>query len=212
VKNKTSSRQTRFVASAKTLLRYTILTAVDELVRHEGWTATTIAAVANAAGVSRQTVYNEFGSRRSIADAYVMHQLDKLLDAVITLIRDNQLQVGFAKAFELCFDMIDEPMIQTALDGERAAVIDLVRATNERATTVLADLFHEIEPSISPSDAIIFADSVVRIVVGQAMFPTLARDVAVARVVRMTMVLLNRAPQRVLPAPEEIPEIPSHRA
>ena len=43
-----------------------IITAVDDLARTRGWSATTMSDVAAAAGVSRQTVYNEFGTRQAL--------------------------------------------------------------------------------------------------------------------------------------------------
>jgi len=63
----TSSRWTRdrppFSQAPAACLRDTVFDAVDDLVRERGWAATTMSDVAAAVGLSRQTLYNEFGSR-----------------------------------------------------------------------------------------------------------------------------------------------------
>jgi AcrR family transcriptional regulator len=40
-----------------------------------------LGAIATRAGVSRQTLYNEFGSRRDLAQAFVLHEAERLLAA-----------------------------------------------------------------------------------------------------------------------------------
>lgn len=181
-----------YAKAAKTLLRQSVLTVVDELIRKDGWAATSVATVANATGVSRQTIYNEFGSRQSIAEAYILHRLDVLLDAVSAKVLGNpDIEHGFREAFELFFDMVDEPVIQTVLAGDRSNLIDLVKVVNERATDRLAAVILRVRPRTSESDAVIFADSLARIAVAHAMAPTLPRPVAIERVVRLSTVVLD---------------------
>ena len=58
-----SSWQTRLVVEAA------------EITRTEGWSSVTMARLADKVGISRQTVYNEFGSKNGLAEAMVMHEL-----------------------------------------------------------------------------------------------------------------------------------------
>src|SRR3954452_6720688 len=53
-----------------------------ELTRAGGWQAITMAKLADRVGVSRQTVYNEIGSKRQLAEAMIMHELEVFLQAV----------------------------------------------------------------------------------------------------------------------------------
>lgn len=46
------------------------------------WSAITLTDVARAAGVSRQTIYNEFGSRLGLAQAYALRLADRLVDDI----------------------------------------------------------------------------------------------------------------------------------
>ena len=46
------------------------------------WSAITLSDVARAAGISRQTIYNEFGSRQGLAQGYALRLADRLVDTV----------------------------------------------------------------------------------------------------------------------------------
>ena len=45
--------------------------------------------IAAAAGVSRQTLYKEFGSRDEFAQAFVMREVDRFLAAVEAAVREH---------------------------------------------------------------------------------------------------------------------------
>ncbi|GAB3128156.1 TetR family transcriptional regulator [Tsukamurella serpentis] len=65
---------------SKPTVRDQALDAVSGFLReNQEWSSVTMAAVAREAGVSRQTLYNEFGSRKGMAVAYVTRFVDGLL-------------------------------------------------------------------------------------------------------------------------------------
>jgi len=57
----------RYAEASRTLLRDTVLRATDALLVDHCWREVTMAQVARASGVSRQTLYNEFGNRAELA-------------------------------------------------------------------------------------------------------------------------------------------------
>ena len=61
-----------------------------ELLLTRDWSAITLADVARAAGISRQTIYNEFGSRQGLAQGYALRLADRLVDAVEDAIRQRR--------------------------------------------------------------------------------------------------------------------------
>jgi AcrR family transcriptional regulator len=63
-------------------VRRALLDAARELLRSKRWHQITMAEVAKGAGVSRQTIYNEFGGRAAFAQAYVLDDADRILTAV----------------------------------------------------------------------------------------------------------------------------------
>lgn len=64
-----------------------IIAAARKLMAERGWTATTMEAIANEAGVATPTVYAAFGSKRSIAEA-MRH----------TMLRDSEIPVLMERA------------------------------------------------------------------------------------------------------------------
>ncbi len=66
---------TRFRESVRSLLREQVLDAAYRLVAAEGWNGLRMTSIARAAGISRQTLYNEFGSKEAIGNALVQREL-----------------------------------------------------------------------------------------------------------------------------------------
>src|SRR5690606_11757664 len=62
--------------------RDVLLDRAAEVTCGPGWSTITMAKLADAAGVSRQTVYNEFGSKSGLAEALVMRELRRFLAVV----------------------------------------------------------------------------------------------------------------------------------
>lgn len=181
-----------YADAAQGLLRNSILDAVDELVRRNGWVGTSMARVAGVAGVSRQTVYNEFGSRQGIVEAYIDRRLDKLLDAIGKELTSNEdLAQGLRRSFELFFDLVDEPLIQTVIAGADGNIVALIRHLNERATSELTSIIQTIKPGISDVDALVYADAIARLAAAHAVVPTIAHEVAIERMVRLGVIVLN---------------------
>lgn len=66
-----------------------LIAQAAELTRAGGWQAITMAKLADRVGVSRQTVYNEIGSKRQLAEAMIMHELEVFLRAVDAAFEEN---------------------------------------------------------------------------------------------------------------------------
>mgnify|MGYP002653291441 CR=1 FL=1 len=174
-------------------LRARILDATAGLTIGGGWAAVSMGKIASAVGVSRQTVYKEFGSRQSIAEAYVMRRLDAALDEVEANMRDNpDLESALQASISTFFELVDAPLVQTVLAGGVSSpdLIQLIEITNRHATERLAALFKEIRPGIPDGDAVVFGDTIARVCAAHAFAPTLERDEATRRVVRLMVVLL----------------------
>ncbi|GIE29429.1 putative transcriptional regulator, TetR family protein [Actinoplanes italicus] len=63
-------------------LRDSLVSAARELTVANGWDRVRMVDVARAAGVSRQTVYNEFGGRDGLAEAVVVREIEWFAAAV----------------------------------------------------------------------------------------------------------------------------------
>ncbi len=63
-------------------IRERLVGAAAAYTTKHGWAALTMTKLANQVGVSRQTVYNELGSKPRLAEAMVMAELDRFLRSV----------------------------------------------------------------------------------------------------------------------------------
>lgn len=78
-----------FRGAVKQLLRERLLDAARAELRDRPWAQVTMAQIAAEAGVSRQTVYNEFGTRDKLGQALVIREGGRFLDAVDRAIAEH---------------------------------------------------------------------------------------------------------------------------
>ncbi len=64
------------------LVRDRLLDAARTMIEDTGWSSVTMARIGERAGVSRQTVYNEFGTKHGLAEQLAMRELERFLDVV----------------------------------------------------------------------------------------------------------------------------------
>jgi len=73
-----------FRAEVQGMLRERLLDAAYEMLETSGWSSVTMAKLASAVGVSRQTVHTELGTRRKLAEALALRELTRFLELVRT--------------------------------------------------------------------------------------------------------------------------------
>ena len=69
-------------------MRARIVAAAAVMTAESGWSGVTMGALAERVGVSRQTVYNEIGTKPGLAEAMILAELDRFL-GVVTLAFDE---------------------------------------------------------------------------------------------------------------------------
>jgi len=70
------------VTTAPPTMRERVLEAAVTLTTELGWAQVTMARLADEVGVSRQTVYNEIGSKPRLAEAMILRELERFLGLV----------------------------------------------------------------------------------------------------------------------------------
>lgn len=171
--------RTSFPEAARTLLRDTVLDAVRALLVERDWSKITLSDVATQAGVSRQTLYNEFGSRSGLAEAYAIRLADNIVDQVEKAVWANvgQARAALADAFNgLLVETAMDPLVQSLLTGE--AKLDLLRLVTldsapilSRAATRLSAVFQRSWIGPSPDEAEILSRAVVRLAMSYVSMP-----------------------------------------
>lgn len=171
---------TPYAVAARELLRSTLLDAVREQLRSRGWAEITMADIATAAGVSRQTLYKEFGSRRELAQAFVLREVDGFASAVEEAVGANlgDPSVALAAAFDVFLAAAeDDPLVRAVVSGNGGdELLALVTVQGlpvlERATERLAAFMRRGWPQLAEGDALLLSESVVRLGISYATLPS----------------------------------------
>lgn len=166
----------RYADAVKALLRERIISATDQLIRAQGWSATRMAQIAAAAGVSRQTVYHEFGSRQELLQTYLTGVIDNILQRVEQAVRRHidcpreALHDAFALFLRLASE---EPAIQLVVAGRDAAELNQALTVLGRiiGTERIGTLITRTWPGTAPAEAALLAESIVRLAISHALLP-----------------------------------------
>ncbi|WP_446221943.1 TetR/AcrR family transcriptional regulator [Nocardia sp. IBHARD005] len=168
-----------YAEATRALLRSSVLDAMRELLMHRDWSKVTLSDVSTRAGISRQTLYKEFGSRLGLAQAYALDFVDRLVGhasrAAAANVGDAEgLVHDTVEAFLL--DSASDPLIRSLLTGE--AKPDLLRLITldagpiiGRAADRLGGLLQNSWVSASPGESGIIARTVVRIALSYVSMP-----------------------------------------
>jgi AcrR family transcriptional regulator len=168
-----------FAEAARVLLRNTLLDAASELLRENAWAGLKMADIAAAAGVSRQTLYKEFGSRQAFAQAYILRESEEFLSAVERAVAEHvdEPRKALAAAVEVFLTVAaEEPLIKAIVAGDDSDGL-LALVTNQAgpilhgATGRLSAFLISRWPEASASSLRLFAKSLVRLAVSHAASP-----------------------------------------
>jgi AcrR family transcriptional regulator len=100
-------------------LRDDLLDAAAELIAQRGYRGVRMQDIANMAGVSRQTVYNEFGDKWSLTQALLLRDHERYLDGIDeALSRHEGLHEAVAAAVVYSLETAaDDPLKKAILTG-----------------------------------------------------------------------------------------------
>jgi AcrR family transcriptional regulator len=187
-----ASPRPTFAEASRTLLRDSILDAVGELLAEKPWTGVTMAAVAKRAGVSRQTLYNAFGNREELAQAYLMREAGRFLAAVEEAVTANadDARRALASSAELFLSLVGtHPMVRalSTQEGEELVALATVRggALLTGMTDQLGELIVATWPQVDPEGARLLAATLVRLAISHAVLPTAPPEETAADIVRI---------------------------
>ncbi|HYI37140.1 MAG TPA: TetR family transcriptional regulator [Thermoleophilaceae bacterium] len=169
-----------YPTAARQLLRDTLLDAMRELISEREWGQVSMAEVARAAGVSRQTLYKEFGSREEFAQAFVLREADRFLGEVEQAVHANSDDPGTALTAALTVFLraaADNPFLRAVTSGVGAEeLLPLLTVQGEplfvHATERLTGVLMERWPEVRERDARQLADVAVRLGVSYAASPS----------------------------------------
>jgi AcrR family transcriptional regulator len=170
---------TSYRGAVRQLLRDRLLDAGREQLAERTWSEVTMAEIAAAAGVSRQTLYNEFGTRDEFGQALVIREGGRFLDAVEQAIDEHadDPQAALTGALERFLTIAGEdPFVRLLLaDDGTAGLLPLLTTQSgpvlDWASRRLADAIAAHWPGVARSDLDMLADALVRLAVSHVTAP-----------------------------------------
>lgn len=168
-----------YPVAARRLLRETLLDAALEELAESSWDEVTMAAIARTAGVSRQTLYKEFGSREEFAQALVLRESERFLAAVERAVIDaaDDPRRALRGAFEVFLRSAEHnPLLRSVITGQGAAsLLPLIttqgRPLLEFAGERLARIISASWPEADEDDVAKLSDVLVRLAISYATLP-----------------------------------------
>lgn len=182
-----------FAEATRALLRARVLDGADDLLRDRPWSSISMADIARAGGVSRQTIYNEFGSREAFAQEYVLREADAFLVAIRDCVMQHTDDAAAAveAAFHLFLEAAAErPLIRAIASGDGTdGLLALVTTDGgpvlQIASDRLAAIIGEGWPQAPADDIRLLAETMVRLGISHAALPAGDPGTAAAAVTRL---------------------------
>ena len=182
-----------YAEASRVLLRDSVLDAMRELLLTRDWSAITLSDVARTAGISRQTIYNEFGSRQGLAQGYALRLADRLVDAVHAAIDANvgDIHEAFLQGFRSFFaDSAADPLVISLLTGVAKPDLLQIITTDSgpiiaRASARLTSALTHSWVATSDEDAGVLARAIVRLALSYVSMPPEANHDVAADLARL---------------------------
>jgi AcrR family transcriptional regulator len=176
----TAGQRVPYSVAARELLRNTLLDAACHELQSRHWADITMADIAVAAGVSRQTLYKEFGSREEFAQVLVLREAESFLDAVEQAVGKHldDPSKALAAAFDLFLTAAAEnPLLRAIVIEEGAEELLALLTVHgkplvERAADRLTDVMIAGWPLMRRRDAELLGDVLVRLAISYAALPS----------------------------------------
>jgi AcrR family transcriptional regulator len=150
----------------------------------DGWASVTMARLAAAVGVSRQTVYNEVGSKPALAETMVLSELARFLQVVGDAFDQEPDDLGAAVERAVA-DVLTyaeaNPLLHAVVSATHGADTELLPLLTTNAGSLLEAAKDVIRARVAPYDLAIDGDHldpaidmVVRVVLSHVMQPSAA--------------------------------------
>lgn len=163
-------------------LRERIVTAAVAMTTDVGWARVTMGRLAESAGVSRQTVYNEIGTKDALAEAMILGELERFLTVVDGAFERHPGDISAAieaAAYDVLVLAQDNALLKAVVSATHGADTELLPLLTTHAGTLLATAKAVIEERVQAFDLGLAPhrlapaiDMVVRVVLSHIMQPS----------------------------------------
>jgi AcrR family transcriptional regulator len=174
-----ATARTPYPQAARELLRQTLFGAARDQLEQRPWSQITMSDIAATAGVSRQTLYKEFGNRNEFGLAFVIHEGERFLDDVEVAVRqhldDPRAAIGAALELFLRTAGEDELIRILLSDDGTGGMLPFVTTQGmpvvQWATARLGTVIEEGWPQAPKADAQLLSEALVRLAISYITAP-----------------------------------------
>ncbi|MFI5588204.1 TetR family transcriptional regulator [Amycolatopsis sp. NPDC051758] len=164
--------------------REKLLVAAAEVIHADGWAAVTMGKLAARVGVSRQTVYNELGSKTELAKALMLRETDRFVERVDADVAAHPGRPvdGVTAAFRHTLEAARaNPLLEIALGGAQGGRDDFLplltsqpEAVLGRAVDAVAAVFAGAYPEVrlTPSEWAVAVEAFMRLLLSHLVQPS----------------------------------------
>ena len=196
-----ASTRTPYPEAARELLRQTLFGAARDQLEQRAWSEITMSDIAATAGVSRQTLYKEFGNRSEFGLAFVIHEGERFLDDVEAAVRQHfdDPRAAIGAALELFLRTAGEdPLIRILLsDDGTGGMLPFVTTQGmpvvQWATARLVVVIEEGWPQAPKADVDLLSESLVRLAISYITTPSEAPETTAAAVADLLGPFIDKA-------------------
>jgi AcrR family transcriptional regulator len=159
-----------------------VVAAAAALTLESGWAGVTMGKLADRVGVSRQTVYNEVGSKRQLAEEMVLAELAKFLAAVDSAFDANPFDLveAIREASRGVLDLARRnALLQAVVSASYGAETELLPLLTSRNDALVLTATEAVRQRVGAYDLDIdhqhfdaAIDMVVRLVLSHVVHPT----------------------------------------
>jgi AcrR family transcriptional regulator len=196
-----STQRTPYQEAARELLRQTVFDAARGQLGQQRWSEITMADIAGSAGVSRQTLYNEFGNRNEFGFAFVIHEAERFMDDVEKAVLEHrdEPRAAITAALEHFLNAAGgDPLIRILLsDDGTGGMLPFVTTQGlpvvQWATARLTAVIEEGWPEAPEADVGTLAESLVRLAISYVTTPGESAEATAQAVAELLGPFIDRA-------------------
>ena len=182
-------------------VRERVLSAAHTHTVDRGWERVRVGEVAVDSGVSRPTLYREFGNKDGLGEALMTREAERFFAAIADVLEQYDDVAGaIAAATRLTLEeAASNPLLRAVLTGSRSGDAGLLPFLTSRSETIresaralLAGWFAQRRPELDQSTVEQTVDAVVRLVISHIVAPALDPTEVGERVARLAAASLSR--------------------
>jgi AcrR family transcriptional regulator len=160
--------------------RDALLDAAYDVVVAGDWRSARMVDVAAAAGVSRQTLYNEFGSKDAFAQALAMREAQRFIDGTNRFLDDMNPSApvdAVAAATEWTIrEASNNPLLKAVLTDDASELLPFITTRGEAiigaARSNIETYWRAQWPEIDADDVALAAETVARLTISYLVLPS----------------------------------------